>query len=97
MPSNQRHVSRVRSVASICVLSALLACAVDEVTSIIFTITIIFQICMRLKVKPIPFIVISIISTNIGSAGTMLGNPIGILIGTKAGLTFEDFLVWAFP
>jgi len=27
----------------------------------------------------------------------MMGNPVGIYIGTQAGLTFEDFIVWAFP
>jgi Na+/H+ antiporter NhaD/arsenite permease-like protein len=40
---------------------------------------------------------IAIFATNIGSAGTVLGNPIGILIATKSGLTFEDFIVKAFP
>jgi len=27
----------------------------------------------------------------------MMGNPVGIFIGTRAGLTFEDFIIWAFP
>jgi Na+/H+ antiporter NhaD/arsenite permease-like protein len=27
----------------------------------------------------------------------MMGNPVGILIGAKAGFTFGDFLLWAFP
>jgi len=38
-----------------------------------------------------------VIATNIGSGATMLGNPVGILIGLRAGLTFEDFLVVATP
>lgn len=79
------------------VTSALLACAVDEVTSIIFIATLIFQVCSRLKVNPAPYIVISVMATNIGSAGTMIGNPVGIYIGTHAGLSFTDFIVWAFP
>jgi len=37
------------------------------------------------------------LATNIGSSGTVLGNPIGVLIATKSGLTFEDFIVKAFP
>jgi Na+/H+ antiporter NhaD/arsenite permease-like protein len=36
-------------------------------------------------------------STNVGSCGTMLGNPVGLLIGFKAGLSFHHFLLWAFP
>jgi Na+/H+ antiporter NhaD/arsenite permease-like protein len=78
-------------------LSGLMACLVDEVTSIVFVSALIFQVCDTLKVRPVPFIIIAVLATNIGSAGTMLGNPVGILIGHKAGLTFEDFMVWAFP
>lgn len=77
--------------------SALLACAVDEVTSIIFISTLIFQVCDRLKLNPTPYILIAVLATNIGSAGTMMGNPVGIFIGTKGQLTFGDFMVWAFP
>ena len=77
--------------------SAILACAVDEVTSIIFISTLIFQVCDRLKLNPTPYILIAVLATNIGSAGTMMGNPVGIFIGTKGQLTFGDFMVWAFP
>jgi Na+/H+ antiporter NhaD/arsenite permease-like protein len=77
--------------------SALLACAVDEVTSILFMMVLVFHVCDTLKLDPKPYLIISVMATNIGSSGTMLGNPVGIFIGTKAGLTFEDFMVWAFP
>ncbi len=78
-------------------LSALMACVVDEVTSIVFVATLVFQVCDTLKIRPAPFVMIAILATNIGSAGTMLGNPVGILIGKKAGFTFGDFIHWAFP
>jgi Na+/H+ antiporter NhaD/arsenite permease-like protein len=84
-------------IAATAVSSALLACAVDEVTSIIFIATLIFQVCDRLKLNPAPYIIICVLCTNIGSAGTMMGNPVGIFIGTQAGLTFGDFAKWAFP
>jgi Na+/H+ antiporter NhaD/arsenite permease-like protein len=77
--------------------SALLSCLVDEVTSIIFISALIFQVCNRLKINPAPFLIICVLCTNIGSAGTMMGNPVGIYIGTQAGLTFMDFMLWAFP
>ncbi len=84
-------------IAATSIASALLACAVDEVTSIIFIATLIFQVCERLKLNPAPYIIICVLCTNIGSAGTMMGNPVGIFIGTQAGLTFSDFAKWAFP
>ena len=80
-------------------LGALMACAVDEVTSIVFVATLIFQVCDTLKLKPIPFVIIAVMGTNVGSCGTMLGNPVGILIGQNAvpPLSFMDFITWSFP
>jgi Na+/H+ antiporter NhaD/arsenite permease-like protein len=79
------------------VASALLACLVDEVTSIIFISALVFQVCERLKLNPAPYLITCVLCTNVGSAGTMMGNPVGIYIGSQAGLTFIDFILWAFP
>ncbi|MBM3249632.1 MAG: hypothetical protein FJZ09_02160 [Candidatus Omnitrophica bacterium] len=92
-----RNLSARKFVFSVAIASALLACAVDEVTSIIFIVAAVLEICDYFEVDAVPFIIISVLATNIGSAGTVLGNPIGILIATKSGLTFEDFIVKAFP
>ncbi len=78
-------------------LSAIMACIVDEVSSMVFMCVLIFQVCDTLKLRALPFIMISVMATNIGSTGTMLGNPVGILLGYKAGFTFADFIVWSFP
>ncbi|MDP2913581.1 MAG: SLC13 family permease [Candidatus Omnitrophota bacterium] len=78
-------------------MAALSACVIDEVTSIIFIVAAIFEICDYFEVDPTPFLIISVFATNIGSSGTTLGNPIGILIASKSGLTFEDFMLKAFP
>jgi len=81
----------------IALISAVLACTIDEVTSIIFMVVAVLEICDYFEVNPVPFVIISVLATNIGSAATVLGNPIGILIASKSGLTFEDFIVKAFP
>jgi Na+/H+ antiporter NhaD/arsenite permease-like protein len=57
----------------------------------------VFSICDYFEVNPTPFLIISVLATNIGSSGTTLGNPIGILIASKSGLSFEDFIIKAFP
>ncbi|MGB4520745.1 MAG: SLC13 family permease [Candidatus Omnitrophota bacterium] len=92
-----RNLNAKKFVFSITIISALLACVVDEVTSIIFMVAAILEICDYFEVEPLPYIIISVLATNIGSAATVLGNPIGILIASKAGLTFEDFITKAFP
>ena len=92
-----RNLSAKKFVFVISILSALLACCVDEVTSIIFMVAAILELCDYFEAEPTPYIIISVLATNIGSTGTVLGNPIGILIASKSGLTFEDFILKAFP
>lgn len=80
-----------------CVLSAILAMAIDEVTSIIFVTAVLLEITDYFDVNPVPYVIACVMATNIGSSGTVLGNPIGILIAMRGDLSFEDFIIWAFP
>jgi len=77
--------------------SAVLSGLTGEVTSIIVMIAVIFSISDSLEINPLPLVISSVLTTNIGSASTLLGNPIGILIALRAGLSFEDFLTKALP
>ncbi len=92
-----KNLTSGKFLIAVSVISALLACVVDEVTSIIFVVAAIIEICDYFEIEPTPFLIISVLATNIGSSGTVLGNPIGILIAAKSGLTFEDFIFKAFP
>ncbi len=92
-----RNLTAGKFLFVISIISALLACAVDEVTSIIFVVAAVLEICDYFEVNPTPFIIGAVLTTNVGSTGTVLGNPIGILIAAKSGLSFEDFLTRAFP
>jgi Na+/H+ antiporter NhaD/arsenite permease-like protein len=92
-----RHITARRFTVFLALLSALLSAATSEVISIIFMVAAIFEICEHLQADPVPFVIISVLATNVGSAATVLGNPIGILIASKSGLSFEDFAVKALP
>jgi Na+/H+ antiporter NhaD/arsenite permease-like protein len=94
---NAKKITAIKFVIFLSLISALLSAATSEVISIIFMVHAIFEICEHLKVNPVPYVIISVLATNVGSAATVLGNPIGILIASKSGLTFEDFIVKAFP
>jgi len=81
----------------ILVLSAVMAALIDEVTSILFMTALVLDLCDFFKVNPLKYIISVVLATNIGSSWTVLGNPIGILIALRSGLTFEDFIVNALP
>jgi len=79
------------------VLSMLFAALVDEVTSILFMMATTFHITRHYKVNPVPFLLMIVFATNIGSSATAVGNPIGVMIALRAKLSFIDFLRWAAP
>ena len=73
------------------------AALVDEVTSILFMATAMLNITNRYKLNPVPFIIMTVFATNIGSSATVVGNPIGVIIALRSGLGFMDFIRWASP
>lgn len=78
-------------------LSALFSALMGEVASILLVVAMIFDISKSLKIKAAPLVIFSVFTTNIGSASTLLGNPVGVLLALRGGLSFEDFLSFAFP
>ncbi len=94
---NQRRMTGAVFVTVLCFLSAILSSVVGEVSSIVVVLALVFQVCETLKVRATPFVLMAVLCTNIGSAATMLGNPVGIFIGNKAGFTFGQFILGATP
>lgn len=86
-----------RVTAALMVLAALAAALVDEVTSILFMMAVTLQVTRRFSLRPVPFLMMVVFATNIGSSATVVGNPIGVMIALRAGLTFPDFLRHASP
>ena len=77
-------------------MSSIMAAMVDEVTSILFMTALVLDLCDYYEVNPVRYIISVVLATNIGSSWTVLGNPVGILIAFRSGLTFEDFIMTAF-
>ncbi len=92
-----KKITGVRLFTVLMLVSASLSGLMGEATSIIVMVAVILEIAALLKVNPVPLVISAVLSTNVGSAATLLGNPIGVLIALRGGLSFEDFLVHAFP
>ena len=74
-------------------LTAVISAFLDNVTTVILMIPISFIIAKELSISPIPLLITEIISSNIGGTATLIGDPPNIIIGSKAGFTFMDFLL----
>lgn len=94
---NKKEMTGTTFTIVLCALSALLSAVIGEVSSIVVVLALVFQVCDTLKVRSTPFVLIAVLCTNIGSAATMLGNPVGVFIGNKAGFTFSQFFSGALP
>jgi len=65
----------------------------DNVTTILLILPVILSVTKDLKLNPVPFIIASVFASNAGGTATLIGDPPNILIGSKTGLTFMQFLV----
>jgi len=79
------------------IMATISAALVDEVTSILFMTGTMLHLTGKYKLNPIPFIIMLVFATNIGSAASSIGNPIGVMIALNAGFSFVEFLRWSAP
>ena len=73
-------------------LTAVCSGFLDNVTTVLLTVPITFNIAAQLKVDVKPFLMAQIISSNIGGTATLVGDPPNIMIGSAVGLNFMDFI-----
>jgi Na+/H+ antiporter NhaD/arsenite permease-like protein len=69
----------------------------DNVTTIMLVVPVTLMVCERLGIPAQPYIIAEVLASNIGGAATLIGDPPNIIIGSRAGLTFNDFLVHMTP
>ena len=50
---------------------------------------------LRKQINPVPFLIALTISSNIGAAATLIGNPQNMMIGQVAHLDFGRYLLWS--
>ena len=73
-------------------LTAVCSAFLDNVTTVLLTVPVTFNIASQLKVDVKPFLMAQIISSNIGGTATLVGDPPNIMIGSAVGLNFMDFI-----
>lgn len=74
-------------------LTAVCSAFLDNVTTVLLTVPITFNIANQLKVDVKPYLMAQIISSNIGGTATLVGDPPNIMIGSAVGLNFMDFIL----
>src|SRR5216684_4313356 len=79
------------------ITTAVLSAFLDNVTTVLLIVPVTLAICGTLKVPAYPYLFSEIFASNIGGTATLIGDPPNILIGSQAGLSFNDFVYHLTP
>jgi len=86
---------RVLVVASL--VTALVSSVLDNVTTVVLIVPITFFITQKLRMSPVPVLISQILASNIGGTATLIGDPPNLIIGSRLGKDFGDFLLNTAP
>lgn len=78
-------------------ITAIASPFLDNVTTIMLVAPVTVVVCDRLRIPAQPYLIAEVLASNIGGAATLIGDPPNIIIGSRAGLSFNDFLVHMTP
>lgn len=87
----------LRLLALLSFITALASALLDNVTTVLLIVPVTLTLTDKLKVNPVPYLTSEIVASNIGGTATLIGDPPNIMIGSAAGLSFNDFLIHLAP
>ncbi|MFH8737076.1 ArsB/NhaD family transporter [Streptomyces sp. NPDC017964] len=86
-----------RVMVMLIVITAVASALLDNVTTVLLVAPVTLLVCERLALPAAPFLIAEVFASNIGGTATLVGDPPNIIIASRAGLTFNDFLVHLAP
>jgi Na+/H+ antiporter NhaD/arsenite permease-like protein len=78
-------------------VTAVASALLDNVTTVLLIAPVTLLVCDRLGVPVAPFLIAEALASNIGGTATLVGDPPNIIIASRAGLSYNDFLVHLAP
>ena len=82
-----------RLMVIMCTFTAIISAFVDNVTVVLLMVPVTLTIFRFLDRSPFPYVIGQTMSSNIGGAATLIGDPPNIIIGSAANIDFNSFLV----
>lgn len=75
------------------VVTAVSSAFLDNVTTMLLLTPVTVEIALLLGLNPVSLLLPLVLASNIGGTATLIGDPPNIMIGSYAGLTFNDFFL----
>jgi Na+/H+ antiporter NhaD/arsenite permease-like protein len=89
--------SSLRIMILLVLVTAFGSALLDNVTTVLLVAPVTLLVCDRLAINAAPFLMAEAFAANIGGTATLVGDPPNIIIASRAGLSFNDFLVHLAP
>jgi Na+/H+ antiporter NhaD/arsenite permease-like protein len=89
--------SPLRIMILLVLVTAFASALLDNVTTVLLIAPVTLLVCDRLEIGPAPFLMAEAFASNIGGTATLIGDPPSIIIASRAGLSFNDFLIHLTP
>lgn len=89
--------SRRRMLAAIMLISAVLSAIALNDAAVLMLTPIVIRCCQKTNANPIPFLIGLMMSANIGSISTAVGNPQNAYILSASGMDFVTFSQYSIP
>jgi len=86
-----------RMMVMLVLITAFASALLDNVTTVLLVAPVTLLLCDRLGLPPIPFLLAEAMASNIGGTATLIGDPPNIIIASRAGFSFNDFLIHLAP
>jgi len=78
-------------------ITTVLSMFLDNVTTVVLIAPVTILICEILGINPIPYLMAEALLSDTGGVATLVGDPPNVLIGSAAGFSFVDFLIYSLP
>lgn len=86
-----------RLLALLIMVTGLVSPVLDNVTTVLLIAPVTLAVTDRLGLSPAPYLISLVFASNIGGTATLIGDPPNIIIASRGGLSFNDFLIHAAP
>ena len=78
-------------------ITTVLSMFLDNVTTVVLIAPVTILICEILGISPLPYLMAEALLSDTGGVATLVGDPPNVLIGSAAGFSFVDFLIYSLP
>ena len=83
----------VRILVLFSIVTALMSAFLDNVTTVLIIIPIIIELTRGMGLNPRNYVLSQVFISNIGGTATLIGDPPNVIIGSKVGLSFNEFIL----